>query len=64
MTDTNFELKNIIEAALLVAGQPLTIDKLLSLFPEDSRPARDEVRAALKEIETDCEQRGIELAVV
>ena len=61
MTDTNSELKNIIEAALLVAGQPLTIDKLLSLFPEDSRPARDEVRAALKEIETDCEQRGIEL---
>ena len=61
MTDTNSELKNIIEAALLVAGQPLTIDKLLSLFPEDSRPARDEVRAALKEIEADCEQRGIEL---
>ena len=61
MTDTNSELKNIIEAALLVAGQPLTIDKLLSLFPEDSRPARDEVRAALKEIETDCEQRGFEL---
>ena len=61
MTDTNSELKNIIEAALLVAGQPLTIDKLLSLFPEDSRPARDEVRAVLKEIETDCEQRGIEL---
>ena len=61
MTDTNSELKNIIEAALLVAGQALTIDKLLSLFPEDSRPARDEVRAALKEIETDCEQRGIEL---
>jgi segregation and condensation protein B len=61
MTDTHSELKNIIEAALLVAGQPLTLDKLLSLFPEDSRPGRDEVRAALKQLETDCEQRGIEL---
>lgn len=61
MTKANSELKNIIEAALLVAGQALTIDKLLSLFPEDSRPGRDEVRAALKEIEIDCEQRGIEL---
>ena len=61
MTDANSELKNIIEAALLVAGQALTIDKLLSLFPEDSRPGRDEVRAALKELEADCEQRGIEL---
>jgi len=57
----NTELKNIIEAALLVAGQPLTLDKLLSLFPEDSRPGRDEVRAALKQLETDYEQRGIEL---
>ena len=61
MTDTHSELKNIIEAALLVAGQPLTLDKLLSLFPEDSRPGRDEVRAALKQLETDYEQSGIEL---
>jgi segregation and condensation protein B len=61
MTDTHSELKNIVEAALLVAGQPLTLDKLLSLFPEDSRPGRDEVRAALKQLEADYEQRGIEL---
>lgn len=61
MKKINPELKNIIEAALLVAGQPLTLDKLLSLFPEDTRPGRDEVRAALKAIEADCETRGIEL---
>jgi len=61
MTDNHSELKNIIEAALLVAGQPLTVDKLLSLFPEDSRPGRDEARAALKQLEADYEQRGIEL---
>lgn len=61
MTDTHSELKNIVEAALLVAGQPLTVDKLLSLFSEDSRPSRDDVLASLKQIENECAQRGIEL---
>ncbi len=61
MTKVNSELKNIVEAALLVAGVPLTVDKLLSLFPEESRPTRDEVRAALEKIEAECEHRGIEL---
>lgn len=61
MTEDHPDLKNIVEAALLVAGQPLTIDKLLSLFPEDSRPTRDDLRVALKQIENECEQRGVEL---
>jgi segregation and condensation protein B len=61
MTKVNTELRNIIEAALLVAGVPLTVDKLISLFPEESRPSRDEVRAALDRIERECEGRGIEL---
>ena len=55
------ELKNIIEAALLVAGQPLTLDKMLSLFPQDSRPTRDDMRAALAELSTACADRGVEL---
>ncbi len=57
----NPELKNIIEAALLVAGQPLTIDKMLSLFRDDARPARDEIRAALVALGEDCAGRGVEL---
>lgn len=61
MTDTHSDLKNIVEAALLVAGIPLTLDKLLSLFPEDSRPTRDDVLAAIKQIENECAGRGIEL---
>lgn len=55
------ELKNIVEAALLVAGAPLTIDKLLSLFAEDSRPSREDVQAALDALAQDYEGRGIEL---
>ncbi len=61
MTVTPSELKNIVEAALLIAGQPLTIDKLVTLFPEDSRPTRDQVRAALKQLQEEGAGHGVEL---
>jgi segregation and condensation protein B len=62
MTEVNPELKNIVEAALLVAGEPVTIDKLLTLFPDgDSKPAREEIRAALEALVAEYENRGIEL---
>jgi segregation and condensation protein B len=60
-TTANPEIKNIIEAALLVAGQPLTLDKLLFLFPEDSRPTREELQHALDALAQDCEGRSFEL---
>jgi segregation and condensation protein B len=59
--EINQELKNIVEAALLVAGSPLTIDKILNMFPEDSRPERDDIKAVLAAIEEDYADRGIEL---
>lgn len=55
------ELKNIIEAALLVAGQPLTIDRMAAMFPEATRPTREEIRAVLKSLEEEYEGRGFEL---
>jgi segregation and condensation protein B len=61
MSETNIELRNIIEAALLVAGRPLTVDRLAALFAEGSRPTREDVRAALDAIGAGCEGRGIEL---
>jgi segregation and condensation protein B len=57
----NHELKNIIEAALLVAGQPLTLERLLGMFPADSQPSKDELRAALSLIEAEYAERGVEL---
>ncbi|MDH5634170.1 MAG: SMC-Scp complex subunit ScpB [Gammaproteobacteria bacterium] len=57
----NAEIKNIIEAALLVAGGPLSLNKMLALFPEDSQPDREEIKAALVSIEEDYTDRGIEL---
>ena len=59
--EINREVKNIVEAALLVAGSPLTIDKILNLFPEGSRPQRDDIKAVLTSIEEDYADRGIEL---
>ncbi len=60
-TTANPEIKNIIEAALLVAGQPLTLDKMLFLFPEDSRPTREELQQVLDALSRDCEDHSFEL---
>src|SRR5581483_11535984 len=61
MSEPNGELKNIIEAALLAAGQPLTVEKLQALFSEGSSPTRDDIRAALEQLEADYAGRGLEL---
>lgn len=62
MSITEQQLKQIIEAAIMAAGGPLTIDKMLSLFAEEKEPpTRDEVKAAIKLIEEECETRGVEL---
>ncbi|MDH3514257.1 MAG: SMC-Scp complex subunit ScpB, partial [Gammaproteobacteria bacterium] len=61
MSEPSVELKNIIEAALLVAGQPLTIDKMLTMFPAESLPTREEIRAALEMLEEEYAERVVEL---
>ncbi len=61
MSEPNPELKNILEAALLVAGQPMTIEKMLTLFPEGSRPEREEIREALEALQRDYADRGVEI---
>jgi len=57
-------LKAIIEAALFAAEQPLTVDHLLALFPEEARPPRSAVRNALQELREDSVSRGVELMEV
>jgi len=54
-------LKNIVEAALLAAGQSVTLDKLGELFDEDSRPPNEEFVAVLDAIDADCKDRSFEL---
>jgi segregation and condensation protein B len=58
------ELKQIIEAALLAAGEPLSHARIAALFPEDAQPANAEISKALDALAEDCAQRGVELAQV
>jgi segregation and condensation protein B len=55
------QLKNILEAALFAATQPLSIDRMLTLFLDDAQPTRDEIRAALEQLRADYAGRGVEL---
>lgn len=57
-------LKNVVEAALLAAGRPVSIEQLLSLFDERDRPEAAEIRAVLAALEADYAGRGIELREV
>ncbi|WP_439102003.1 SMC-Scp complex subunit ScpB [Congregibacter sp.] len=57
-------LVQIIEAALLAAGKPLTVAQLGALFEEHERPANDDIRGALEEVRERCEGRGFELVDV
>jgi segregation and condensation protein B len=61
MSTEIFELKNIIEAALLAANEPLAVEKMLSMFPVDSQPSRQAIAEALKVLQQEYEGRGIEL---
>lgn len=54
-------LRNVIEAALLAAGKPLSVGELGQLFPESARPGAAELRAAIAALEAGYADRGIEL---
>ena len=54
-------IKKIVEGALMAAGKSLDISHLERLFEDDERPPRDQLRAALEEIDADCRERGFEL---
>lgn len=57
-------VKNVIEAALLAAGRPLTMDELVSVFDERDGSNAEEVRGALAALTADYETRGLELLEV
>lgn len=57
-------VRNVVEAALLAAGRPLTIAELAQLFDEDARPSTERVREALTRLAADHEGRAIELREV
>ncbi len=60
------KVKNIIEAALMVSTKPLSIASILGLFESEQslQPERNDIRAALEELQQDYLERGIELAEI
>ncbi len=57
-------LVQILEGALLAAGEPLSVQRMALLFEENERPSKDDIRAAIKTVEERCENRGYELVQV
>jgi segregation and condensation protein B len=53
-----------IEAVLMAAGRPVTVEQILELFDEAQRPPAEEVQAALEELSGLYEGRGVELREV
>ena len=57
-------MMNVIEAVLLAAGRPVTVEQILELFEEHERPASEDVSAALEALAQRFEGTGIELREV
>ena len=56
------QLKNIIEAALMVSEKPVSVSQLLAIFEKETdRPERADIKTAIEQIMQDYEGRGIEL---
>ncbi len=58
------ELKNIIEAAIVVSDDPITIDRILGMFTDDTKPERAAVKDCLLALEQDYFNRGFELRCI
>ena len=57
-------VKNAIEASLLAAGRPLSIDELLAVFDQRDGSSVEEVRAGLDALRAEYATRGLELVEV
>jgi segregation and condensation protein B len=58
------KLKNIVEAALLAAQQPLTVAMLGALFADEEGVTHAALAQALEALGNECEGRGVELIEV
>ena len=58
------KLKQIVEAALLAAGGPMTLDLLQEIFLEEERPDKPALRAVIQELQDEYQERSIELVEV
>jgi segregation and condensation protein B len=57
-------LKQILECAILAAGEPVSIERLQQLFDEQEQPSTAEIREGLQALAEDCAERGLILKEV
>ncbi len=57
-------LSNVIEAVLLAAGRPVTVEQIQELFEDHERPVAEDIEAALASLAQRFEGTGIELREV
>ncbi|HEV7358319.1 MAG TPA: SMC-Scp complex subunit ScpB [Steroidobacteraceae bacterium] len=57
-------VKNVVEAALLAAGRPLTVEELMGVFDERDGSIAEEVKTAIAALAAEYETRGLELLEV
>jgi segregation and condensation protein B len=58
------EIRYFIEAALLAAGRPMSVDQLQNLFDGRSTPEKSQIRQAISSLLNDYEDRGITITEV
>lgn len=59
-TDTQPPLSSILEAAMMAAGAPLSLDRMQSLFEEGQQPSKAELKEAVLELQQRLDGRGVE----
>jgi segregation and condensation protein B len=57
-------MSNVVEAVLLAAGRPVTVEQIQELFEEHERPPAEDVLAAIEGLAQRYEGTGIELREV
>ena len=55
------QLKNIIEALLMVSDVPIGVSKIQGLFEKGAEPEARQIKEAIQELKSDCETRSIEV---
>lgn len=64
MTMTIDQIKRVLEAAIITATEPVSLERLSQLFFEENRPKNEDLREALKVLEEDYSARGVALKKV
>jgi segregation and condensation protein B len=57
-------IKTIVEAVLMAAGKPLTLDQLHAVFGDGEKPERDQLRQAIADLQEEYAERAVELVQV